>query len=124
MFGDGLRTLGMEVGMDTLQASFGMRNFGELDLGDLRRTKCLVKAVDTMCRHPGGTLPDKINRPANLRAFYRLMNRPEVTHELLMRSHADHTRAWMASLGPVVVLILHDATELDYTPKTTLCQQM
>ena len=106
--------------MATCFETFGMRNFGDLDLGDKRRTACLVNAVDRMCRHPGGTLPDKLNRPADLRAFYRLMNRPEVTHEVLLQKHAEHTRACMAALGTGVVLILHDATELDYTKKTTV----
>jgi hypothetical protein len=110
--------------MDTQQCTFGMRNFGNLDLGDKRRTACLVNAVDLMCRHPGGTLPHKLNRPADLRAFYRLMRRPEVTHEAVMRSHADCTRARIAELGSGVVLLLHDATELDYTPKTTLRGQL
>ncbi len=110
--------------MDTRQETFGMRNFGAVDLGDERRTACLVKTVDIMYRHPGGTLPDKLNRPADLRAFYRLMQRPEVTHKVLLRSHADQTRACIAALGTGVVLILHDATELDYTKKTTLCDQL
>ncbi len=110
--------------MDTSRGTFGMRNFGAVNLGDQRRTACLVKSVDSMCRHPGGTLPDKLNRPADLRAFYRLMNRPEVTHAALLRSHAEHTRACMAAAGTGVVLILHDATELDYTKKTTLSEQL
>src|SRR4051812_23684348 len=114
----------MEVGMDSCHATFGMRNFGTLDLGDPRRTKCLVKAVNLMCRHPGGTLPDKLNRPADLRAFYRLMNRPEVTQERLMSSHADCTRKAIAALRSGVVLLLHDATELDYTTKTTVCEHL
>lgn len=110
--------------MEIRHGTFGMRNFGALDLGDKRRTSCLVDSVDIMCRHPGGTLPDKLNRPADLRAFYRLMRRPEVTHAVLMRSHADHTRACIAALGTGVVLILHDATELDYTNKTALADQL
>jgi hypothetical protein len=101
-----------------------MRNFGDLDLGDQRRTARLVHAVDVMYRHPGGTLPDKLNRPADLRAFYRLMQRPEVTHETLIRSHAAYTRAAMATQDIATVLILHDATELDYTKKTTVCRQL
>lgn len=101
-------------------ATFGMRNFGAVDVGDQRRTDRLVKLVDTMCRHPGGTLPDKLNQPADLRAFYRLMRRPEVTHEVLMRSHGNATRASIAALGTGVVLIVHDATELDYTTKATV----
>jgi hypothetical protein len=106
--------------MDTCSASFGARNFGSLDLGDVRRTRRLVALVDRLCRHPGGTLPDKLNEPAELRAFYRLMNRPEATHEVILTSHADCTRAHIAALQGGVVLLLHDATELDYTTRTTL----
>jgi hypothetical protein len=101
-------------------ATFGQRHFGTVALGDQRRTDRLVSLVDTMCRHPGGTLPDKLNRPADLRAFYRLMRRPEVTHEVLLRSHGDATRASIAALGTGVVLIVHDATELDFTTKATV----
>jgi hypothetical protein len=110
--------------METTQVSCGWRHFGPLNLGDKRRTKRLRTSVDAMCRHPGGTLPDKMNHPPALRGFYRLMNRPEVTHAVLMNSHAAHTRAQMAAVGQekeeAIVLLLHDATELDYTSKTTL----
>lgn len=109
--------------MESQGDSFGMRNFGTLDLGDQRRTARLVEAVDTMCRHPGGTLPDKLNRPADLRAFYRLMRRPEVSHALLIGCHADFTRARIAEQD-TDVLILHDATELDFTRKTTVSAQL
>lgn len=98
--------------------SFGERNFGGVDLGDVRRTRRLIQAVDTMCRHPGGTLPDKLSQPKGLRAFYRLMDRDEVTHDVLMAAHSAETRRRMAALasaGPATVLLVHDATELDYT---------
>jgi Transposase DNA-binding len=110
--------------MDGTLESFGRRNFGAVDLGDRRRTERLVTLVDTMCRHPGGTLPDKFNHPPDLRAFYGLMNRAEVTHAVLLRSHADATRQQIAAVGQGVVLRLHDATELDYTTKTTLLDQL
>src|SRR5579863_7714499 len=60
-------------GMDTT-LSFGERTFSGIDLGDARRTARLIQAADDVCRHPGGTLPDKFPKPADLRAFYRLMN--------------------------------------------------
>ena len=41
-----------------------------------------------------------------------------------MRSPADGTRRMIAGLGGGVVLILHDATELDYTAKTRLHGQL
>jgi hypothetical protein len=111
--------------MDDSMQAVGFANFGRVDLGDKRRTNRLVALVDVLCRHPGGTLPDKFNRPADLRAFYRLMNRPEVTHDILIDSHAAATRLRIAALGPgSVVLNLHDATELDFTSKTTLLDQL
>lgn len=103
--------------------SFGRRNFDGLDLGDSRRTDRLVRAVDAMCRHPGGTLPDKFPKPADLRAFYRLMDCDSVTHEVLMRAHAEETRRLVAQV-PGVVLIVHDATELDYTTRKSLELQL
>jgi len=53
------------------------------------------------------------------------MNRPEVTHAILINSHAAETHRRIADL-PVgqVVLHLHDATELDFTSKTTLLDHL
>jgi hypothetical protein len=104
--------------------SFGIQNFGGIVLGDSRRTRRLVKAADDMCRHPGGTLPDKFPKPSDLRAFYRLMNCDEVTHEVLMHGHSQETRRRIAALGSGLVLVLHDATELDYTSKKSLDAQL
>jgi hypothetical protein len=107
--------------MNAALPSFGHSDFGQACLGDARRTRRLATLVDRLARHPGGTLPDKLNRPADLRAFYRLMNRPEVTHAALLASHAAATRQRIAALDPgVVVLRWHDATELDFTTKPTL----
>lgn len=100
--------------------SFGQANFGQLDLGDKRRTRRLVQSVEEMCRRPGGTLPDKLHQPAGLRGFYRLMDQEEVTHQVLMGGHTAQTRRSMEALGSGTVLLLHDATELDYTSKKSL----
>jgi hypothetical protein len=101
--------------------SFGQRNFGQAQLGNISRTRRLVQLVDQMCRHPGGTLPDKFNHPPELRAFYNLMNRPEVTHKVLIANQAAETRRAIAAVpAGTIVLVLHDGTELDFTTKTTL----
>lgn len=104
--------------------SFGNQNFGGIDLGDARRTDRLVKAADDMCRHPGGTLPDKFPKPADLRAFYRLMDCDRVTHDVLMHRHAEESRRRIAAFGSGLILVLHDATELDYTSKKSLEHQL
>ncbi len=53
-----------------LQAnSFGEVNFGNTTLGDTRRTRRLVQVANLMQRRPGGSLPQKIRSPKDLRAF-------------------------------------------------------
>jgi len=96
--------------------SAGELYFGEATFGDARRTKRLVQLFDSMVRHPGGTLPAKLSERQDLRAFYRIMNAKEVTHESVMRQHYVATREAIqqtVSEG-AAVLIIHDATELDY----------
>lgn len=111
---------------EMLCQSFGQRNFGQLDLGDKRRPKRLASLVDTMLKHPGGTLPQKLSNPADLEAFYDLMRCDTVTHERLMAGHTAATRQAMSTCLPHggVILLLHDATELDYTTLTSLSDQL
>src|SRR5882762_7062170 len=103
--------------------SLGQMIFGHAELGDRRRTKRLVKTFDLIRRHPGGTLPDKLSTPADLRAFYRLCDCDEVTHERVISAARQHTLEQIAAFdGPV--LVIHDATELDYTSLTSLTEEL
>ena len=65
-------------------ASLGHDIFGAAALGDRRRTMRLVRAFDAMCLHPGGTLPDKLASPPDLRGLYRLCDADDVTHEAVL----------------------------------------
>jgi Transposase DNA-binding len=105
--------------MDTLLEDFGTRNFGTAQLGDRRRTKRLVRIADRIAAHPRGSLPEKMQSPADLHALYRLMNHPRTTHEAVLDPPYQQTRARMAA-GVEVVLIIHDATELNLTGKRSL----
>jgi len=82
--------------------------------------------VDTMFKRPGGTLPEKLSDPPDLRALYRILNAPDVTHATLLVSHFRATREAMmeAVEQGATVLIVHDATELDYSKKKTLWDQL
>ena len=101
------------------QISFGERNFGGADLGDERRSRRLPKLVDEMQRHPGGTLPQKLPRPEDIEAFYRLCHADDVTHQSVMNPHRQRTLQYLQSSSHFV-LAIHDATELDYTTLSTL----
>lgn len=99
--------------------SFGKMHFGNAVLGDKRRTDRLVHCADELCRHPGGTMPDKLNAPADLKAFYRLCDCPDVTHQAVLAPHRARTMQTIEQLRRPI-LILHDATELDYTKHFSL----
>jgi hypothetical protein len=96
--------------------TFGAKHFGSAELGDARRTKRLISSVDAICRHPGGTLPDKFRSPKDLKAFYRLCDCDQVTHEVVLSAHREVVLQDCRD----DVLILHDSTELDYTKHLAL----
>lgn len=96
------------------ERSFGEVHFGAAEFGNKARTRRLVQVADALVRHPGGTLPHKVNDPAALQAMYRLMQRPEVTHASVLAAHQAETfRRIEEHGGPL--LAISDATELDYS---------
>lgn len=99
--------------------SFGEMNFGKAELGDKRRTARLVRTANLMCRRPGGTLPQKLHAPKDLRGAYRLFASDEVTHQSILAAHQKVTHQKMLDLQRPV-LVLHDATELNYTAHRSL----
>jgi len=103
----------------TAALRFGEEHFGGARLGDRRRERRLASLASEMARHPGGTLPQKVTSPAELKALYRLMNSDAVTHAAVLEPHVARTRERMRSHAGVV-LIVHDTTELDYTRMKSL----
>jgi len=108
---------------DARQESLGHALFGHTELGDTRRTARLVAVFDQLCRHPGGTLPDKLSAPADLKALYRLCACQHVTHAVLIAAMRAYTLRRIAEhAGPVAVI--HDATELDYSTLISLAPEL
>jgi len=105
------------------EVSLGQAIFSHAQLGDQRRTARLVKIFDLMRRHPGGTLPDKLASPADLRAFYRLCDCDDVTHAAVIEAARQHTLTRIAACQGAVLMV-HDATELDYTTLTSLVDDL
>jgi hypothetical protein len=87
--------------------------FGEADLGDVRRTRRLVKLGAQMAGNSSGTIPQQTGRLADMKAAYRLFAQEAVTHEAICMPHWQRTREETSAL-PVVFLI-QDTTELDFT---------
>ncbi len=95
-------------------ARFAQAHFGQANVGHKARRQALLRAAEQICRHPGGTLPNKFGSPKDYHSMDRLMNRPEVTHARVLQPHLQRTRQQMEA-STDVVLVLHDTTELDYS---------
>ena len=103
--------------------SLGQSMLGHAELGDRRRTARLATSFDQMRRHPGGTLPDKLSSPNDLKALYRLCASRHVTHEAIITAMRAYTLERIAEENEAV-LVLHDATELDYTSLESLSEDL
>ena len=110
--------------MNSVMKSFGEASFAKAQLGDKRRTRRLVVTADLMQRRPGGSLPQKLNNPNDLRAFYRLMNCEQLTHESILAPHRNATFDKIARRGRKPVLVVHDATHLDFTNHRSLQDEL
>jgi hypothetical protein len=98
---------------------FAQTHFAGARLGDARLTKRLIASADRIARRPGGSLPDKMQSPKDLKGLYRLMNNKKVTHRGVVQPHFERTRAAIAQHHGTV-LIVHDTTERDFTSKRSL----
>jgi len=85
-------------------------NFGTAALGDQRRTERLVAVAAQIAADPAASLPDQAETWADLKATYRLFDRPEVTFAAVADPHWQRTRA----CDPGRYLLLDDTTELDF----------
>lgn len=92
-------------------------HFGTAQLGDQRRTERLVASAAAIARHPQKPFTQVFDWN-DLRGFYRLCDREEATLSAVQQPHWEQTRQAMTQQP--LVLILHDTTELDYTPHTAL----
>ncbi len=96
-------------------------HFGAVELGDERRNRRLPQLADELARHPGGTLPEKLPKPEDLEAFYRLCAAKDVTHAAVLAPHRERVlQKLQTALN--VLLVVHDATEFDFSSRTSLKQ--
>ena len=86
--------------------------FGEVRLGDARRTERAVKLATAIAREPHVSLPKQVGQRKEVQATYRFLQSAQVSYEALMRPHLLQTRAQVEQRP--VVLLVQDTTELDY----------
>lgn len=92
---------------------WAQQEFARAELGDRRRTQRLVNFAQGLAAHPGGTLPQAFPDWAELKAAYRLLDRPEASFPRISAPHLARTRA--ACRQPGEYLLIEDTTLLDYS---------
>jgi hypothetical protein len=86
---------------------------GDLDLGDVRRTRRLIQLVENLSAQPLGSIPVASGGWAETKAAYRLLDNPALEWRELLEVHTQRTRERM--IGQPVVLCIQDSTELDFS---------
>lgn len=84
--------------------------FGDCELGDVRRTKRLITVAEQVANNPSASFPEQIPDWGDLKAAYRLFACEDVTFEAICQPHWKRTCA----VGPGRYLVLGDTTEIDF----------
>ena len=101
-------------GLEIDPAAWASTQFHTAQLHDRRRTQRLVKLAAQIARDPSSSLPKQTQSWADLKAAYRLLDRPEATFQVIAAPHWQLTKS-QATTGRF--LIVDDTTEIDFGPK-------
>lgn len=94
-------------------ATWAAIQFAAAQLGDRRRTRRLVTLAAQVAADPTSSLPKQTGDWGDLKAAYRLLDRPEATFAAIA---SPHWRATVEGAGAGRSLILDDTTEIDFGP--------
>ena len=94
-------------------AQWAQNEFAFAPLGDLRRSKRLVKIATNLAANPGGTLPQAFPDWAELKAAYGFFGQRGVTYEHILTPHQKRTGDICRQAGEY--LLIEDTTLLDYS---------
>ena len=92
------------------------RHFGQVELGDRRRTCRATRVAAHMARHPAASIPEQSGNWSETKASYRLFGEEDVTFEALSSQHWAMTRELAGKHERV--LLIQDTSCLDFSRHT------
>ncbi len=98
---------------------FAQRYFPDLDLGDARRNRRFVHVIDALAVGAGDSLPAIFPDAKAYEGCLRLFHSEQATHANILGAHQVAVLDALERLRTPVLLI-HDATVLDFSGHTTL----
>lgn len=102
-----------DLGFIADPATWAAIQFATAQLGDRRRTRRLITLAAQVAGDPSSSLPKQTGDWGDLKAAYRLLDRPEATFAAIASPHRGITTA---AAGAGRFLILDDTTEIDFGP--------
>lgn len=93
------------------------KEFGNAELGDVRRTTRLVRVVEAISREPAVGFPRALESPAELEAFYRFLNNEAFDAAAVFEPHRVATLGRAAAAKEV--LFIHDTTTVEFRGEGT-----
>jgi len=100
---------------EKLKAGWAMEEFGQIDLGDRRRTRRLVQCLEAMAEQPGKSIPGAFDGWAETKAFYRLIDCEQLTDEAIFTAHRQACLRRAAASDDSVFLAVQDTTSANFT---------
>jgi len=95
---------------------WAIAEFGGAQLHDLRRSRRLVRMAAQLASGPHGRLSEVFDDWGELKAAYRLLEEPDVTHDAILTTHLRRVREGCKAPGDY--LFVEDTTELDFSSHT------
>jgi len=103
----------MSVSLVLSAQDWAQQQFGQVRLGDRRRTARAVMVGAAIAADPSGSIPQQNKKWKKTKGAYRLFDAEQSTFQAMIDPHWQRTRT-LAGECPVVLLI-QDTTQLDYT---------
>lgn len=85
----------------------------QVDLGDQRLNKRLIRMVDTLASAPGASVPEAFQHWSQIKAAYRFWDCEHVTSHAILEPHRARTTERAA--GHKRILAIQDTTALDFS---------
>lgn len=115
----GLRAMSIEKLMTGLSCETSKRayegEFGQVAIKDVRNVRRLNQCFARMMNRPGKSIPEQSSNWAEAKGFYRLLEHPDLTDEVILEAHRRATFKRAARSAEGVYLAIQDTTSLNFT---------
>jgi len=92
--------------------SITLKDFPNVDFGDIRRNERLVKIIDNLSTQPGSSIPQQNNNWYDTKATYEFFKNEDVSIDSLQQLISTYGVSQIKSAKPL--LIIHDISNISY----------